>query len=73
MEFYAMRNLFIKYAGCRRSEFHAAIDLAGHVLFTARAIRSEILNFYSAVNLMRLKILTRREICGIFGIYQIKF
>ena len=39
---FALRNLFIKYAGCRGSEFHAAIDLAGHVLFTAHAIRSEI-------------------------------
>jgi len=43
----------------------AAINSAGRVFFTTRAIRSEILNFYSAVNLMRLKILTRRRICGI--------
>jgi len=28
---------------------------------------------YSAVNSMRFKVLTRRGICGIFGIYQIKF
>lgn len=59
-----MRNLFIKYAGCRRSEFHAAIDLAGHV-FLQRAQYVVKFKICSAINLMHFKILTSRRICGI--------
>ncbi len=50
----------------------AAINLVG-AYFLRRAQYVVKFKIYSAVNLMRFKVLTRRGICGIFGIYQIKF